>query len=189
MSPNVGFVLKVYEEYRGSKVPIVNLKDGKGVKLKNEDFSFCEVKIFGRFSQREYWQDLSNEYFIVQGTDLPIYTFHYESGGFKKTVKIYGPPNFPEKIREVFEIVQSAECLREVFPKMMIFSWERVYVKRIAPQLGDFEGLVGVERVKGKNLYLAYEFFKRYGEYLLRDGIFSTSNGSTYRVRVIDVSF
>jgi hypothetical protein len=188
MSPKLDFSLKAYMEYRGSKVPIAHIKNGSGIKLKNEDFSFCEVKVFGRFSQRDYWEDLSDEYFVVQGTDLPTYTFHYESGNFKKTVKIYGPPNFPEKIREFFESLQKAECLREVFPKRIIISWERVYVRRIAVQLGEFESLVGVERVEGKNLDLGYRFFKKYGEYLLRDGIFSDSKGNTYKVRVLDVT-
>jgi hypothetical protein len=189
MSPKVDFVLKVYEEYRGSKVPIAHIKNGTGIKLKNEDFSFCKVKVFGRFSEREYWQDLSNEYFVVQGTDLPIYTFQYESGGFKKTVKIYGPPNFPEKIKEVFDGIQGAECANEILPKRIVLSWEKVYVRRIAIRLGEFEGLVGIERVEGKNLDIGYRFFKKYGEYLLRDGIFSDSKGNTYKVRVVDVSF
>jgi hypothetical protein len=72
---------------------------------------------------------------------------------------------------------------------MILLSWERVYVKRIAVQLGEFESLVGVERVERKNLELGYRFFKRYGEYLLRDGIFSDSKGNTYKVRVLDVTF
>jgi len=124
MSPKLDFSLKAYMEYRGSKVPIAHIKNGSGIKLKNEDFSFCEVKVFGSFSQRDYWEDLSDEYFVVQGTDLPTYTFYYESGNFKKTVKIYGPPNFPKKIREVFESLQKAECLREVFPYPLRFSLE-----------------------------------------------------------------
>ncbi len=49
MSPKLDFSLKAYVEYRGSKVPIAHIKNGSGIKLKNEDFSFCEIKVFEGF--------------------------------------------------------------------------------------------------------------------------------------------
>ncbi|MEO0175214.1 MAG: hypothetical protein ABIL28_02275 [candidate division WOR-3 bacterium] len=189
MFPQVNFSLDVYEEFRGSRIILLKLINGKGVKLNTEDFSFCEVKILGKFLEPEYWKDLQDTYFSVQGTDLPFFTFIYKKGNFQKTVKVYGPPNFPEKIKEVFLAIKDAKCGREVKPKVIVLFWERVYVRRIATPIGDFGELVGKDILKGKDALKGYEFLKKYGPYLIRDGIFADGKGNTYMVGVKDIGF
>lgn len=189
MSPKVDFSLDVYEEFMGSRITLLKLRNGKGVKLNTENYTFCEIKIFGKFSESEYWKDLQDTYFTVQGTDLPFFTFIYTKGNFQKTVKVYGPPNFPEKIKDVFLKIKDIKCGKEIPPRVIVLSWERVYMRRIATPIGEFGELIGKDTLKGNDALKGYEFLKKYGSYLIRDGIFADDKGNTYMVRVKDITF
>ncbi len=186
MSPKVEVYLNANVHIRGAKIPLARMTNDFKVVLKEDDkgFRFCKVDMDRRYLDPDFWKDLNDEYFLVQGTDLPTYVFDYRYGDFHKTVKIYGPPNFPEKISKLFRAISESKCISEVKPKMIVLNWEKVYVKRIATPLGKFEGLLGKDTLKGKDLNLGYEFIKKYGKYLFLDGIFSDSKGRTYRLRV-----